>query len=455
MHTEHEDTIAAIATPLGRAALGIVRISGKDCRSLLRNIFSPIHKEEIRPFCPIVGKVSLKDGSFLDEVVLTLFERPHSYTREDVAEISCHGNPLILEMLLKRVIEAGARLANAGEFTYRAFLNGRLDLVQAEAVKDLIEAESQHQAELALNHLHGRLSILLQELKTQFIDLIALMEGNIDFSEEQHYDFINRDESLRRHDLLLQNIRNLIGTFEQGRLIRDGLNVAIAGRPNVGKSCLFNALLQQDRAIVTATAGTTRDYLKERISLGGYILNLIDTAGIRESNEQIEEEGIRRSRQIIENADVILFLLDASEPLQKEDSEIWNTLKGRNAVLLCNKMDVKNAWCHKMDGNLGLRISAQTGLGLDELLKELQKCIHDLVRNKKEDTVISSVRHRDLLRQAEESLGRSKSGIEQGLSEEFPLLDLHDALRKIGEITGEVTIEDIYSHIFSNFCIGK
>jgi tRNA modification GTPase len=454
MHTDHEDTIAAIATPLGRAALGIVRISGKNCRELLRNIFTPMHKEEIRPFCPIVGKVSLKDGSFLDEVVLTLFEKPHSYTREDVAEISCHGNPLILEMLLKRVLEAGARLANAGEFTYRAFLNGRLDLVQAEAVKDLIEADSHHQAELALNHLYGRLSILLQELKTQFIDLIALMEGNIDFSEEQHYDFINRDESLKRHELLLQNIRNLIGTFEQGRLIRDGLNVVIAGRPNVGKSCLFNTLLRQDRAIVTATAGTTRDYLKERISLGGYILNLIDTAGIRESSEQIEEEGIRRSRQIIENADLILLLLDGSEPLQKEDQEIWNVLRDRDVVLLCNKMDLRGARRHEINGK-ALKISAQTGLGIDELLKELQKRVYEMIRNKKEDTVISSVRHRDLLKQAQEALERSKVGIEQGMSEEFPLMDLHEALRKIGEITGEVTIEDIYSHIFSHFCIGK
>ena len=319
MQTDHEDTIAAISTPLGRAALGIVRISGKDCRALLKKIFTPTYKEEVIPFSPILGKITLQDGHFLDEVVLTLFEKPHSYTREDVAEISCHGNPLILETVLKRVIAAGARLANSGEFTYRAFLNGRLDLVQAEAVKDLIEADSQHQAELALNHLHGRLSNLLQDLKAQFVDLIALMEGNIDFSEEQHYDFINRTDCLSRHESLLKSIRNLIGTFEQGRLIRDGLSLVIAGRPNVGKSCLFNALLRQDRAIVTSTAGTTRDYLKERISLGGYILNLIDTAGIRESQEQIEEEGIRRSRQVIEKADLIVFLVDASEALKDED----------------------------------------------------------------------------------------------------------------------------------------
>jgi tRNA modification GTPase len=455
MQTDHEDTIAAISTPLGRAALGIVRISGKDCRDLLQKFFVPTNKEEVVAFRPILGKVTLQDGSFLDEVVLTLFEKPHSYTREDVAEISCHGNPMILETLLKRVIAAGARIANPGEFTYRAFLNGRLDLVQAEAVKDLIEADSEHQAELALNHLHGRLSNLLQDLKSQFIDLIALMEGNIDFSEEQHYDFINREESLRRHKMLLESIRNLIGTFEQGRMIRDGLTVVIAGRPNVGKSCLFNALLRQDRAIVTATAGTTRDYLKERITLGGYLVNLIDTAGIREGKEEIEEEGIRRSRQVIEKADFIVFVLDGSEDLKPEDHEIWDEIKNRNVLLVSNKMDVGAATCHLLENKASIEISAQTGKGIENLLSQIQERIQEMVRSKKEDTVISSIRHRDLLQQAEKALEKSKAGVKEGLSEEFPLMDLHDALRAIGQITGEVTIEDIYSHIFSHFCIGK
>jgi len=455
MQTNHDDTIAAIATPFGRAALGIIRISGKECRSLLPRIFAPKHSKDIVPFRPILGSVLWEDGNLLDEVVLTYYEKPHSYTREDLAEITCHGNPIILERLLQRIIASGARLANAGEFTYRAFLNGRVDLVQAEAVKDLIEADSIRQAELALDQMDGRLSRYLQDLRTQFVELIALMEGNIDFSEEQHYDFIGREESVRRHNSILSSIHSLIGTFDRGRLIRDGFRVVIAGRPNVGKSCLFNALLGQDRAIVTASAGTTRDYLRERISLGGYLVNLLDTAGIRESREEIEEEGIRRSRQVIENADLILFLLDGSEALVQEDMDLWQTVIGRDVLLISNKMDIAGFQTHAINGLASLPISAKTGAGTEDLLVSIQKRIEEIVRGKREDTLISSLRHRDLLSQAGKSVERSLAGVQQGLSEEFPLMDLHAALASVGEITGEVTIEDIYTHIFSHFCIGK
>ncbi|MCI0615312.1 tRNA uridine-5-carboxymethylaminomethyl(34) synthesis GTPase MnmE [bacterium] len=455
MHTNHEDTITAISTPFGRAALGIVRVSGKDCHSLLQQIFAPKNNQVIVPFKPILGSVLLEDGKLLDEVILTYYEKPHSYTREDLAEISCHGNPIILERLLQRIIASGARLANAGEFTYRAFLNGRVDLVQAEAIKDLIEADSAHQAELALDQMSGRLSRYLQDLRTEFIELIALMEGNIDFSEEQHYDFITQEESIRRHNSILSSIRKLIGTFDRGRLIRDGFRVVISGRPNVGKSCLFNSLLGEDRAIVTASAGTTRDYLRERIVLGGYLVNLLDTAGIRESQEEIEEEGIRRSRQMIENADLILVLVDGSESLSKGDFELWKSVSGRDVLLISNKMDLENFNQHSINGCTSIPVSAKTGSGIEDLLGMIQKKIEDLVRGKHEDTLISSLRHRDLLSQAEKAVEKSLIGVKNGLSEEFPLMDLHQGMASIGEITGEVTIEDIYSHIFSHFCIGK
>jgi tRNA modification GTPase len=455
MHTNHEDTITAISTPFGRAALGIVRVSGKDCYSLLQKIFAPRNNSAIVPFKPILGSVMLEDGKLLDEVILTYYEKPHSYTREDLAEISCHGNPIILERLLQRIIASGARLANAGEFTYRAFLNGRVDLVQAEAIKDLIEADSAQQAELALDQMGGRLSRHLQDLRSEFIELIALMEGNIDFSEEQHYDFINQEESIRRHIALLLSIRKLIGTFDRGRLIRDGFRVVISGRPNVGKSCLFNSLLGEDRAIVTAAAGTTRDYIRERIVVGGYLVNLLDTAGIRQSHEEIEEEGIRRSRQMIENADLIVLLVDGSEPLSKEDIDLWQLVNGRDVLLISNKMDLENFNQHTINGSSSIPVSAKTGAGIDDLLAMIQRRIEDLVRGKQEDTLISSVRHRDLLSQAEKAVERSLAGVREGLSEEFPLMDLHEGVAAIGEITGEVTIEDIYSHIFSHFCIGK
>ena len=310
MRNETEDTIAAIATPPGRSALGIIRISGSDCRTLVPEIFVPRKKGGLPIARPVLGQLVLGEGQFVDEALVTFFQAPNSYTREDLAEISCHGNPLILEKVLSRIVAAGARLALPGEFTFRAFLNGRLDLVQAEAVRDLIDADSLHQVDMALHQLDGRLSRRLADLRGRTKELVALLEGNIDFSEEQHYEFTNQQDILRRLHELASLLRELLGTFERGRMIRDGYNVAFIGRPNVGKSSLFNMLLGEDRAIVTATPGTTRDFLRERIRLGNFLVNLLDTAGIRDTKEVVEVEGIKRSRQVIEKAELIVFIVD-------------------------------------------------------------------------------------------------------------------------------------------------
>lgn len=455
MRTETEDTIAAIATPPGRSALGIVRISGRNCRALLPGVFVPRVAVEISPFRPVLGRVIIGNNQYVDEALLTYFQAPHSYTREDLVEISCHGNPLILEKVLLRIVTAGARLAMPGEFTYRAFLNGRLDLVQAEAVQDLIAAESVHQVELSLSQLEGRLSASLRELRSEMLELLALMEGNIDFSEEQHYHFIQREQVIDRLQRILASVRILVGTFERGRMIRDGFNVALIGRPNVGKSSLFNALLGEDRAIVTATPGTTRDYLRERIRLGRFLVNLLDTAGIRESSEEIEQEGIRRSREVIERSDLVVFIVDGSETLRPEDLDLWAEVRNRDSILVANKCDRPRYVQLEVEDNPTLRISALTGDGVDELLDLIRKKMEERVRYQPEDSLVSNLRHKELLRKAMQHLSLGLESVTAGSSEELTLVDLHAAMNAVGEITGEVTVDDLYQHIFSNFCIGK
>jgi tRNA modification GTPase len=455
MFSETEDTIAAIATPAGRSALGMVRISGKQCDSIIPKIFSPRNHRKIRPFRPTLGKILLESEQILDEAMLTYYKEPHSYTRENLAEITCHGNPRILDRVLETLIHSGARLARPGEFTYRAFLNGRLDLVQAEAVQQLIDADSFYQIELALSQLDGHLSNRFRELSGDLLDLICLMEGNVDFSEEQHYDFISKEEASRRTGELIAQVRVLLGSFEKGKWIREGYHVAFVGKPNVGKSSLFNALLGKDRAIVTSIAGTTRDYLEERITLGNSMVHLFDTAGVRESTEPIEREGVKRSLQVIENANLIVFVVDGSQSLDGGDNLLWKEIQNKPKLLVFNKLDKEGFQERRLDGCEGVSVSATSGAGVSALRHLIAERVEYDIRYSSHDYLISSIRHRDILNRSLERLMKAQVGIEQGLSEELPLLDLHAAMRDLGEITGQVTVDDIYLHIFQNFCIGK
>lgn len=455
MLADTEDNIAAIATPAGRSALGIVRLSGKTCIEIVPQVFVPRSGNAVLPFRPAVGKIRLTADRFLDEAVLTYFEKPHSYTREDLVEITCHGNPLILEEVLGRILSAGARLARPGEFTYRAFLNGRMDLLQAEAVQDLITADSIYQAELALQQLGGKLSARLQELREKFLQLVALMEGNIDFSEEQHYHFIDAAEGIARLRDIQQFIAELLGTFERGRLIREGFRVALVGKPNVGKSSLFNALLGLDRAIVTPHPGTTRDYISERLTLGNYIVYFVDTAGIREPGEEVETQGIRRTLEVIENADLILFILDGSMPLTGEDFQLWDSIRDKETLVVCNKMDLPGFRAHRLEDVEFRNVSSLTGAGVAVLLEGIQQRVDEKVRFSVGDSLITSYRHRQILLKTSKSVERASESLAANTSEEFALVEIYEAIRTIGELTGEVTVDDIYQEIFANFCIGK
>jgi tRNA modification GTPase len=452
MLLETEDTIAAIATPYGRAALGTIRISGPNSLQIASRLF--VSASPLTPHHATVGRIRTQNHE-IDEAIAIFFQHPHSYTREDVIEITCHGNPLILDEVLKDILNQGARLAYPGEFTYRAFLNGRIDLVQASAVNDLISADSLYQAELALQHLKGKFSARLEEIRSNFVELIALLEGNLDFSEEQHYHFIDSTDAVARIGQIRALLMDLLGTFERGRLIRDGFAVALVGRPNVGKSSIFNNLLGESRAIVTPVAGTTRDYIRERMTIGDFLVQLLDTAGIRESQEEVEMEGIRRTRQVIEMADLILFVLDGSSPPDEQDEQLWTEIEGKERLVICNKSDLPGFRQVTWHATECLALSAVTRGGFIELMERLRSHIEERTKFTGEDFLVSNVRHRDALDRALKSVERARQSLMENRSEEFAMVDLHQAMKSIGEITGEVTMDDIYQHIFSNFCIGK
>jgi tRNA modification GTPase len=454
MVLETEDTIVAIATPYGRSALGTIRISGSDSLGITQNIFLPDHAGEFTPYRPTLGRVRVENRE-IDQALMIYFQKPHSYTREDLIEITCHGNPLILDQVLNSLMHAGARLARPGEFTYRAFLNGRIDLVQAGAVNDLISADSLYQAELALQHLDGKLSSHLQNLRERFIELISLLEGNIDFSEEQHYHFIDRESAGKRIHELSKLMEDLLGSFERGKLIRDGFHVALVGKPNVGKSSIFNKLLGERRAIVTSIPGTTRDFLREKITLGNFLVQLIDTAGVRESTEEIEVEGIRRTREIVGKSDLVLFVIDGSSVPDEEDENLWRETEGKHRFVLLNKADLPSFRRILWKDMKGIVVSAAENTGMVELLNQIRQHMEDRVRYTPEDFVISNIRHREILESALSSVRRAGNALAEEMSEEFAMVDLHHALQRVGEITGEVTIDDIYQHIFTKFCIGK
>jgi tRNA modification GTPase len=442
------DTIVAIATPPGRSGIGVVRLSGPAVRSIAERILRLRTGHAWLSWSSTLAELLDHDGQVVDQVIAAFFEAPRSYTAEDLIEISCHGAPVVLRFCVERACEAGARLAEPGEFTLRAFVNGRIDLPQAEAVRDLIESTTLYQARIAAQQTEGSVSKRIRPVKQQLLELIALLEAGIDFAEDD-VSVASNEQLLGRLDPIEDSVTKLAATFDYGKLVHDGITLAIVGRPNVGKSSLFNRLLEQDRAIVTDIPGTTRDLVSETASIGGIPVKFVDTAGIRVGKGIVETLGIERSYQAMADADVTLVVFDLSAPLTGEDIALLDRAKAQGRyVLIGNKADLSKA-AEMPEGHV--TVSAITGEGIDDLRREIAPA----AAREQEAGFITSVRHEQLLRESAEALKQARAAIQFGIPHEMLLLDLYAALRPIDAITGATTADDILNRIFSTFCIGK
>jgi tRNA modification GTPase len=454
------DTIAAISTPPGRGGIGIVRLSGLQAASIAAQLVSlrqPLEhgRARLADVLDTPGDGVGNEGSVrIDEALVTWYAAPNSYTAEDVVEIAAHGSPVVLELLLRRALELGARLAEAGEFTERAFLSGRMDLTQAEAVRDLIEARTVTQARLAASQMGGALSRRVQPVKHALVELIALLEAGIDFAEDD-IDVAPAVEIARRIGELTPALAALAASFARGRIVHDGLTLAIVGRPNAGKSSLFNRLVERERAIVTATPGTTRDTVTERISLDGIPLELVDTAGLRESLEEAEQLGIARSREALADAALVLVVLDATQPLNEEENRLLEAVQGRPALVAVNKSDLAeaDAAAAEVGGVSALRTSALTGEGISALRERILALATGGAAS--EPGMLTSLRHHQSITTALAALGDAALANVNAIPHEMILLDLYRGLWALDSLTGQTTSDDILNLIFSTFCIGK
>ncbi|HUN88418.1 MAG TPA: tRNA uridine-5-carboxymethylaminomethyl(34) synthesis GTPase MnmE [Terriglobales bacterium] len=448
-----DDTIVAISTPPGRGGLGVVRLSGADARQTA----APMLKlpRDLEAGRATFGElVEPGTGARIDEVVVTFFQKPHSYTTDDVVEISAHGSPVVLRRIVELALERGARLAEPGEFTMRAFLNGRIDLIQAEAVRDLIESQTLFQARVAAQQLEGALSKRIQPFKQKLVELIALMEAGVDFAEDD-VPVLASDIILSRIAEVRQGLADLQRSFAYGKLVHEGLTLAIVGRPNVGKSSLFNRLVERERAIVTSTPGTTRDLVSETVAIGGIPVKLVDTAGIRKALDEAESIGIRKSMEAIADADMVLVVLDASEPAHAEDEELLRQVEGRTALVVANKIDLsKAAWSAK-GVDSAVMTSASTGAGIEQLRAAILKRIGGEQGAQAEPGFLTNMRQASLVTDSIRSLDAAETSARALVPHEMILLDLYGALRHLDEITGATTADDILNLIFGSFCIGK
>jgi tRNA modification GTPase len=448
------DTIVAISTPPGRGGIGIVRLSGPasaDIAVQLVRLTSPLAAGRVR-----LATVVDEQGEKVDEALATYFAAPRSYTGEDLVEIAAHGSPVVLEWLVRRATELGARLATPGEFTQRAFVSGRLDLTQAEAVRDLIDAQTLAQARQAAGQLSGALSHRVTPAKQSLLELIALLEAGIDFAEDD-VDVTPADEIARRIDAVRTPLAALAASFARGRILHDGLTLAIVGRPNAGKSSLFNRLVERDRAIVTATAGTTRDLVTERIALDGIPLELVDTAGLREGREEAEQIGIARSREAFADAALVLLVLDASAPLNDEEKNLLEAVQHRAAIVVANKCDLANASpllavLHEKKIEV-LETSALTGTGISALKEKIIALATGGAAA--EPGMVTNLRQHQALETALAALADATQANANAIPHEMLLLDLYRALWALDSLTGQTTPDDVLNLIFSTFCIGK
>lgn len=457
---QQNDTIVAVATPVGEGAIGVIRLSGPDSRKILSQIFrGKVLPENFQSHRLYFGKI-IHEKEILDEVMAVWMEAPHSFTGEEVVEIQAHGGAYLLTRLTGLLTRLGARLAEPGEFSKRAFLNGKIDLSQAEAIADLIAAKNDWAAKNALSQLGGFLSQTITELRKKLISLVAELEAGFDFTEED-IQFFQKEKGLQLLYDIQNEIKNLLDSFETGQLYKEGLKIALVGKPNVGKSSLLNVLLNEDKAIIHHEPGTTRDVLEGSRKIDGIEVTFYDTAGIREAQNAVEAEGIKRSRQILEKADLILLVFDSSRPLDEEDQKLIAETASRSAIInIGNKSDLPPAWDSLVPGttvNCGfIRVSAKNRLGITDLLEEISNMTIRKKLKNVHNYVLNNVRHKDVLNNISIKLKEVSSNLDRGeISEECLVEECRIIIKDLGQITGEITNEDVLDEVFSRFCIGK
>lgn len=455
------DVIASISTAPGIGGIGIVRMSGEKCFDVLNKIFIPKKQEKIENIKGYTIKYGhiVENNEIIDEVLVSYFKAPRSYTEENMCEINTHGGNVIIRKILDLCLKNGANMAEPGEFTKRAFLNGRIDLVQAESVADIIDAKSEKEVKAGMKQLEGVLSKKIKEIKQEILDVMVNVDVSIDYPEYDVEDVTNKQISDMLNSVQ-KKLENLEKSFDNGKLIKEGIKTAIIGKPNAGKSSLLNAILKEDRAIVTEYEGTTRDTIEEFVTIEGIPLKLIDTAGIREAKDEVEKIGIKKSKEIAEEADLVIAIFDSSKELSREDEEILKIIKNKKAIILLNKSDL-NSELNDDDKKFTsvtqniIKISALKGEGLENLYKLISKMYNLEEINLDNDAIITNLRQKNLITKAIENLKKTRETLEKNMPIDIIAIYMKEILENLGSITGEVVTDDIINEIFSKFCLGK
>ena len=456
----YDDTVAAVATAMGEGGIGIVRISGERALEILNKVFCSVKKSPVENRKLTYGFVEDNfTGEKIDEVMAVYMKAPHSYTAEDVVEIQCHGSIVSLRKILALVLKNGARLAEPGEFTKRAFLNGRLDLSQAEAVIDLIKAKSDKTFDVALSQLEGSFSKKIKEIRADLVDILVNITVNIDYPDED-IEVITYENLISGLAAVKMKVDSMLATADTGRILREGLNIAIIGKPNVGKSSLMNALLRETRAIVTEIPGTTRDTIEEALTIRNIPVKLTDTAGIRHTDDVIEKIGIEKSKESFNKADLIIFMVDNARPLDDEDREIIEYIGDRKVIVIINKTDLesrlnRNEIEEKLPGAIIIEAAVAKDQGISILEDEIEKLVFDGRVKQNDSMMVTNVRHKALLEEASSALKDASSMAEAGEALEFLEIDVNRAYEALGEIIGEAVNENIINEVFARFCLGK